>query len=230
MFSSRPDEFAPTSFVGSDDWALARGIVPVRPSPGGRLGRHAGGPSRRHHNGAARRRIPRRCGRARQHSDREHTRRLLSAREWPHMRELLAVEPRIDGVLAANDFMALEALDAMHEAERPIPIVGVNATPEGVAVIKAGDLLGLSLVRYHENGVPGGGDCPAHCAARRCRRARLVGAPGNSRTRSRPRWSSILSHRIIFYCDAQHRWAICRHPRRLKRRCLENERCLGRAG
>ena len=33
------------------------------------------------------------------------------------------------------------ALDAMREAGRPIPIVGVNATPEGVAAIKAGDLL-----------------------------------------------------------------------------------------
>ena len=57
------------------------------------------------------------------------------------MAELLAAEPRIDGVLAANDFMALGALDAMREAGRKIPIVGVNATPEGVQAIKAGDLL-----------------------------------------------------------------------------------------
>ncbi len=57
------------------------------------------------------------------------------------MTELLASEPRIDGILAANDFMALGALDAMREAGRKIPIVAVNATPEGVAAIKAGDLL-----------------------------------------------------------------------------------------
>ena len=57
------------------------------------------------------------------------------------MRQLLAAEPRIDGVLAANDFMALGALDAMREAGRMIPIVGVNATPEGVQAIKVGDLL-----------------------------------------------------------------------------------------
>ena len=57
------------------------------------------------------------------------------------MAELLADEPRIDGVLAANDFMALGAIDAMRSAGRMIPIVGVNATPEGVQAIKAGDLL-----------------------------------------------------------------------------------------
>jgi ribose transport system substrate-binding protein len=57
------------------------------------------------------------------------------------MRKLLAAEPSIDGVLAANDAMALGSLDAMREAGRPIRIVGVNATLEGVAAIKAGDLL-----------------------------------------------------------------------------------------
>ena len=59
----------------------------------------------------------------------------------PAMTELLAAEPSIDGVLAANDFMALGALDAMREAGRKLPIVGVNATPEGVQAIKAGDML-----------------------------------------------------------------------------------------
>ena len=57
------------------------------------------------------------------------------------MSELLAKSPRIDGVLAANDFMALGAIDAMREKNRKVPIVGINATPEGVAAIKAGDLL-----------------------------------------------------------------------------------------
>jgi ribose transport system substrate-binding protein len=45
-------------------------------------------------------------------------------------------------VLAANDAMALGALDAMREAGRSIPIV--NATPEGVVAIKAGQLLALA--------------------------------------------------------------------------------------
>jgi ribose transport system substrate-binding protein len=60
------------------------------------------------------------------------------------MAELLKAVPHIDGVLAANDFMAIGALDAMHAAGRKIPIVGVNATPEGVAAIKSGDMLGSS--------------------------------------------------------------------------------------
>jgi ribose transport system substrate-binding protein len=60
------------------------------------------------------------------------------------MAELLAAEPRIDGVLAANDFMALGALEAMRAAGRKMPIVGINATPEGVAAIKSGDLLASS--------------------------------------------------------------------------------------
>ena len=42
-------------------------------------------------------------------------------------------------MLAANDAMALGALDAMREAGRSIPIV--SATPEGVVAIKAGQLL-----------------------------------------------------------------------------------------
>ena len=37
--------------------------------------------------------------------------------------------------------MALGAIDAMRETGRMVPIVGVNATPEGVAAIRAGDLL-----------------------------------------------------------------------------------------
>jgi ribose transport system substrate-binding protein len=57
----------------------------------------------------------------------------------PQLGELLTAEASIDGVLAANDAMALGALDAMREAGRSIPIV--NATPEGVVAIKAGQLL-----------------------------------------------------------------------------------------
>jgi ribose transport system substrate-binding protein len=57
------------------------------------------------------------------------------------MSELLAASPQIEGVLAANDFMALGALDAMREKGRVVPIVGINATPEGVAAIRSGNLL-----------------------------------------------------------------------------------------
>jgi ribose transport system substrate-binding protein len=57
------------------------------------------------------------------------------------MRELLASVPRIDGILSANDVMSLGAIDALREAGRSIPLIGVNALPEAVAELKSGRLL-----------------------------------------------------------------------------------------
>ncbi len=57
------------------------------------------------------------------------------------MRELLAEHPHIDGVLAANDSMALGAIDALREAGRHSRVVGVNAVPDAVAALKTGALL-----------------------------------------------------------------------------------------
>lgn len=57
------------------------------------------------------------------------------------MAALLDAHPRIDGVLVANDLMAMGVIDALRAAERTIPIVSVNATPDGVAAIKRGDML-----------------------------------------------------------------------------------------
>jgi ribose transport system substrate-binding protein len=56
-------------------------------------------------------------------------------------RELLAAVPRIDGILSANDVMSLGAIDALREAGRSIPLIGVNALPEAVAELKSGRLL-----------------------------------------------------------------------------------------
>ncbi|MPZ45939.1 MAG: substrate-binding domain-containing protein [Betaproteobacteria bacterium] len=55
--------------------------------------------------------------------------------------ELLARGVRIDGLLCANDVMALGAIDAMTAAGRMIPVVGVNALPEAITAIKRGMLL-----------------------------------------------------------------------------------------
>jgi ribose transport system substrate-binding protein len=55
--------------------------------------------------------------------------------------ELLAAEPRIDGILAANDMMALGAIDALAAAGRRSLVVGVNALPEAIDAIKRGTLL-----------------------------------------------------------------------------------------
>ena len=55
--------------------------------------------------------------------------------------ELLAGLPRVDGILCANDVMALGAIEALEAAGRSIPLVGVNAIPEAIAAIKSGRLL-----------------------------------------------------------------------------------------
>jgi ABC-type sugar transport system substrate-binding protein len=47
----------------------------------------------------------------------------------------------LDACLSANDVMALGALDALREVGRKAAIVGVNAIPDAVAAIKAGDML-----------------------------------------------------------------------------------------
>lgn len=57
------------------------------------------------------------------------------------MMELLSEHPRIDGVLAANDAMALGAIDALHRTGRRSLVVGVNAVPDAVRALKSGDLL-----------------------------------------------------------------------------------------
>lgn len=54
---------------------------------------------------------------------------------------VLADGPAFDAVLAANDVMALGALDALSARGRRVPVVGVNAIPEAVQAIARGDLL-----------------------------------------------------------------------------------------
>ena len=43
--------------------------------------------------------------------------------------------------LVANDIMAIGVIDALKQARRAIPVVGVNAIPEAIAAIHSGDLL-----------------------------------------------------------------------------------------
>jgi ribose transport system substrate-binding protein len=143
-FVSRPEALACTCWVGSDDRALARSIALF-------LFDHLGGVGDvvaldGHPNAITT--PPRAAGFRDAAAERGNT-RITASRPgyflrdggYAAMRDLFATGARIDGVLAANDFMALGALDAMREAGRKIPIVGVNATPEGVEAIKTGDLL-----------------------------------------------------------------------------------------
>jgi ribose transport system substrate-binding protein len=51
---------------------------------------------------------------------------------------LLQAHPAIDGVLAANDAMAMGAIEALDSANRKALVVSINATKEAVDAIKSG--------------------------------------------------------------------------------------------
>lgn len=57
------------------------------------------------------------------------------------MENLLQTYPEIDAVLAANDSMAMGAIEALEAANRPALVVGLNGTQEAIDAIKAGTLL-----------------------------------------------------------------------------------------
>ena len=132
------------TFVGSDDYRLARSIADV-------LFRHLGG----------RGDVVILEGVAGALTSRDRVRGFLdAAAQWPGIRiaasraadyqrdtarrvmvELLDTVPRIDGVLSANDVMSLGVIDALDAADRSLPLIGVNALPEAIAAIKSGKLL-----------------------------------------------------------------------------------------
>jgi ribose transport system substrate-binding protein len=57
------------------------------------------------------------------------------------MAALLARHPVIDGVWAANDLMALGALDALKDARRTAKVVGINGLPAAVDHIERGTMV-----------------------------------------------------------------------------------------
>ncbi len=146
-FVSRPDGVPCVTYIGSDDRALATGIASYlfdRLPDGGDMVILEG-----HPNAIT---TPPRTAGFREAAEAHAGVRIKNTRTGyfqqaegrAAMAELLAAEPRIDGVLAANDAMAIGAIDAMRESGRKIPLVAVNATPEGVQAIKAGDMLGTA--------------------------------------------------------------------------------------
>ncbi len=54
---------------------------------------------------------------------------------------LLDANPKVEGVLCANDIMAIGVLDALQAAGRRSAVVGVNAIPQAIAAIRRGDML-----------------------------------------------------------------------------------------
>jgi ribose transport system substrate-binding protein len=57
------------------------------------------------------------------------------------MENLMQTFPQIDVVLAANDGMAVGAIEALEGANRKAKVIGINGTKEAVDAIKAGKLL-----------------------------------------------------------------------------------------
>ena len=57
------------------------------------------------------------------------------------MENLMQSHPQIDGVLAANDAMAIGAIEALDGANRKAKTIGINGTKEAVDAIKSGKLL-----------------------------------------------------------------------------------------
>lgn len=57
------------------------------------------------------------------------------------MENLIQSHPQIDGVLAANDPMAVGAIEALEGANRKALVVGINGSKEAVELIKTGKLL-----------------------------------------------------------------------------------------
>jgi ribose transport system substrate-binding protein len=57
------------------------------------------------------------------------------------MENMMQSFPQIDGVMAANDAMAIGAIEALEAAGRKSVVVGINGTKEAVDAVKAGKLL-----------------------------------------------------------------------------------------
>jgi ribose transport system substrate-binding protein len=57
------------------------------------------------------------------------------------MESLIRSFQQIDGVIAANDAMAIGALEVLEKRNRKAVVIGINGSKEAVELIKAGKLL-----------------------------------------------------------------------------------------
>jgi ribose transport system substrate-binding protein len=71
------------------------------------------------------------------------------------MKGLLRAHSQIDGVLAANDPMAIGAVDALKAANKKALVVGINASTDVIDLIKSGDVLGSGDVNGFAQGCLG---------------------------------------------------------------------------
>lgn len=58
---------------------------------------------------------------------------------------LSAFGDEINGVVSENDDMGLGAAQALKEAKKSIPVVGIDGIQDGLAAVKSGDFIGTSL-------------------------------------------------------------------------------------
>jgi ribose transport system substrate-binding protein len=58
---------------------------------------------------------------------------------------LTAHGDKIDGVIAENDDMGLGALQAIREAGKSIPVVGIDGLQDGLRAIESGEFIGTVL-------------------------------------------------------------------------------------
>jgi ribose transport system substrate-binding protein len=58
------------------------------------------------------------------------------------MKSFLRLYPQIDGVLAANDPMAIGAIESLKAASKRALVIGINASREVIEFVKSGDVLG----------------------------------------------------------------------------------------
>ncbi|SRR6266852_3986304 len=68
------------------------------------------------------------------------------------MKSWLRLYPQIDGVLAANDPMAIGAIESLKAANKKALVVGINASREVIEFVKSGDLLGSGDYNGFEQG------------------------------------------------------------------------------
>lgn len=65
---------------------------------------------------------------------------------------LLARHADLDGILAANDLMAMGALEAFSAAGRSLPMGSINGTPDAIAQVRAGRLVATASFNTHSFG------------------------------------------------------------------------------
>ena len=138
MLQGRPlgtarDEPAPVGYVDADNHGGARAATRLLAEAGRTPDRHRHRAARHGRRRRPLRRVPLRARRTRPGAGRRRPRRLLRRRRTAGDATLLDAEPLLDGVVVANDLMALGALQALNERGRRVPddvaLVGFDDIP-----------------------------------------------------------------------------------------------------